>query len=389
MNSANTFKLSTSVLEWARVTRGFSIEQAAKKAGVSNERYVSWENGEKKPTYKQLETLAESVYKRSIAFLFLKTPPQEDSIIKDFRTLSNVEVNDLTVDLRLVLRRAKRFQLILDEVNIHEIARFKDFQLNLNDDPETISFLFREFLDFSIEEQYKWKNSEEAFINLKSKIESLGIFIFQLKMNFYDARAFCLTGKNPVIVLNTDDSKNGRIFSLFHEVCHVLLNTNSIFKDLKIESNNKNYELIENFCNTFAASFLVPNIYFDKEIELKKSNWTEEDIFFLSNRYNVSKEVIARKLLSKKLLTENNFWIFKKKWDALAIAAKEQINEKLKDKDSKGFDQSIKIISEKGKPYVGAVISAYQKGNISSADLSNYLEAKIDHLPKLLNRLTN
>ena len=389
MNSANAFKLSSSVLEWARITRGFSIEEAAQKAGVSNERYAAWEKGEKAPTYKQLEKLAESVYKRSLAFLFLKTPPQEDSIITDFRTLANIKVNDLTADLRFVLRRAKRFQLILDEINLKEAGKYKEFSISLKEDPETAALLFRQFCNFSIEEQYKWKNTDEAFNNLKSKIEHIGIFIFQLKMSFYDARAFCLTGKNPIVVLNSDDSKNGRIFSLIHEVCHILLNTNSIFKDLKLESSNKSYETIEKYCNQFAAAFLVPKIYFDEEIESKKNNWDEYDISLLSNKYNVSKEVIARKLLAKQLLSEDIFWSLKKKWDSIANAAKEEIKNKLKEKDSKGIDQSIKIISEKGKPYISAVISAYQKGNISSSDLSNYLEAKIDHLPKLLNRLTN
>jgi len=87
-----SFRLSSAVLVWARTSMGYTIEQAAKKAGVPEEKFEAWEKGEKKPTYKQLETLAERVFKRPLAILLLANPPKEDSIQKDFRNLSNAEV---------------------------------------------------------------------------------------------------------------------------------------------------------------------------------------------------------------------------------------------------------------------------------------------------------
>src|SRR5687767_1846914 len=111
-----SFKLSPKVLEWARMTIGYTVEQAAKKMGVPAERYRAWETGEKLPTYRQLEDLAENVYKRPVAILLLNEPPVEDSIQKDFRNISNSEISTLSPELRLALRKAKRYQLILDEV---------------------------------------------------------------------------------------------------------------------------------------------------------------------------------------------------------------------------------------------------------------------------------
>lgn len=388
-----SFRLSNAVLEWARTSIGYTIEEAAKKAGVTSEKFIAWEKGEKIPTYKQLEGLAENVYKRPLALLLLQTPPKEDTIQKDFRSLSNIEVDNLSVDLRIALRKAKRYQHILEEViTDNELGKFSKFSVSIKDDPISASLRFRNFLNFSIEEQKAW-SPDKAFNNFKNKIESLNVYIFQLKMPMHDARAFCLTGKYPLIVLNTDDSTNGRIFSLFHELCHIFFNTNSIFRDASTGELKKEYVDIENFCNQFAASFLVPDTYFDKDISYMSvtngREWDEYSISKLAKEYNVSNEVIARKLLMKRLIKEDFFWYKKRLWDAYAKSAKESQKEKLKEQALKGIAHDIKIIHEKGKPYVLGVVSAYQQGKISSSDLSNYLEAKLNHLPKIIERLSN
>ena len=152
---------------------------------------------------------------------------------------------------------------------------------------------------------------------------------------------------------------------------------------------NKEYKEIETFCNLFAASFLVPGDSFNKEIQylnLLQNNVSDSQIQRLANTYNVSNEVIARKLLALQLISEDFFWRKKLFGDSMAKAAKIKENEKLKDNDQ-GINQGIKIIHDKGRPYVASVVNAYEQGLISSSDLSNYLETTFNHLPKILERL--
>ncbi len=392
MAGSISFRLSGSVLEWARTSMGYTMEQAAKKVGVPSERYEAWEKGDKLPTYKQLEELAEKVYNRPLAILLLTEPPKEVSIQKDFRNLSNSEITDLSPEIRLALRKAKRYQLILDEVaSTDEPIKFKEFKVSIDDDPFSASKRFRTFLGLSLNEQKSWRY-EEAFRNFKKVIESIGIYVFQIKMPMQDARAFCLTGKFPIIVLNKDDSKNGRIFSIFHEACHIFFNTNDVFRDSSNGVLNKDYEKIEAFCNQFAASFLVPDESFQNDIkhfDIGDTQTNDNDIQRLARIYNVSNEVIARKFLLLRLISEEFFWKKKRLWDSMAKSAKERENEKLKDQDPKGINQGIKIISDKGRPYVASVVNAFQQGLISSSDLSNYLETKLYHLPKIIERLNS
>lgn len=390
MGESISFNISPKVLEWARVSMGYSLEQAAKKAGVPIDRYEAWETGQKLPTYKQLESLAENVYKRSLAILLLPEPPQEDPIQKDFRNLSNSDIQNLSPNMRLALRKAKRYQLILEEiVDLKETPKFKLFKVDQKDNAETSAQKFRDFLNLSLDEQKQWRY-DDAFRHFKKKIESIGIYVFQLKLPIEEARAFCLTGEFPIVVLNTDDSKNARIFSLFHEVCHILFNTNDVFKD-KTGKLTSEYEMIENFCNQFAASLLVPIKSFQNDLKSNgfvKGKIIDSQIQSLARSYNVSNEVIARKLLLLQYISDDFFWTRKRMWDAAAKAQKQKENEKLKDNES-GINQGIKIVYQKGEPYVQNVLSAYNDGKISSSDVTNYLETKLTNIPNIIARLNS
>lgn len=154
MAGSISYKPSPAVLEWARISMGYTPEEAAKKAGTSIEHHLEWESGEKQPTYKQLETLAEKVYKRSLALLLLKSPLAEDPIQQDFRNLSNAEIRELAPEVRLALRRAIRYQLIHDEVSSpDEVLLFKSFKVRKSESASAAASRFREHLQFSIDIQ--------------------------------------------------------------------------------------------------------------------------------------------------------------------------------------------------------------------------------------------
>lgn len=56
---------------------------------------TAWEGGKKAPTFKQLETLAETIYHRPIALFFFPAPPEEPEPGRVFRTLPSEEVDKL------------------------------------------------------------------------------------------------------------------------------------------------------------------------------------------------------------------------------------------------------------------------------------------------------
>ncbi len=113
----------------------------------------------------------------------------------------------------------------------------------------------------------------------------------------------------PVIVVSTKDSYNGKIFSLFHELLHLVFKTGGIFRSFNLSSFSPDSRKIEILCNRITGIFLVPQKYLLKEpIIIKKKSkkdWTEPDLEDLSHKYKVSKEVILRRLLDLKLTNQN------------------------------------------------------------------------------------
>jgi Zn-dependent peptidase ImmA (M78 family)/DNA-binding XRE family transcriptional regulator len=393
MSKPIAIKLSTEVLKWARKSIGYSIEESAKKLAVKPEKIESWEKGLTTPTYAQLEGLAYKVYKRPLAVFFLPSPPQEKPIEQDFRNLTSSDVKNLSSELRLVVRKAKHLQNLIFELNKDDLVepKYKEFKVSLKDNAITSANRFRQFINLSIEEQKKWQ-PDKAFDNFKALVESIGIYVFHFKMPFEEARAFSLTNHFPVIVLNSVDAKNGRIFSLFHEVCHILFNVGDIFRDKETGHLKNEYTRIEDFCNTFAAEFLVPEYLFKKDIDFSNQSlheWSESDLEMLSKTYKVSKEVVLRKLVELRLATKQFYFAKKYAWDTELRKRREKQNKKAKEEGRPVIiSPTTTVVHEKGKMYINNVLEGYNKGKLTYSEISDYLDVKVDHLPKILERIS-
>jgi len=383
------FKVSPSILKWARDSIGYSIEDTAHKLNISPIKLEEWERGLASPTYTQLESLAYKIYKRPIATFFRKEPPVEKPIEKDFRNLTSAEITHFSTNMILVVRKAKHLQSLVRELRINsQEPAYKKFKVTIADSPILAAGKFREFINLPIEEQKKW-NSVNAFDNFKKYVEKIGIYIFQLQMPFDEARAFSLTDDIPIIVLNSEDAKNGRIFSLFHEVCHILFNVGGVFRDKETNDLKGEYRAIEDFCNLFAASFLIPDKLFKIDIDYnnqKLHEWSEKDLVDLSKIYNVSKEAILRKLVDLNLASKNFYFVKKRNWDKEVAARKEKLKQKNKENKG-GIAQDVKVVNEKGKLFISNVLESYEKGDISYGQISEFLEVKLDHLPQIVERV--
>src|SRR5829696_4530733 len=105
------FPVTRSVLEWARRRAGLTVADLS----ASFPNYADWEAGKGGPTYGQLEDLANKL-KVPIAVLFFPHPPATPRIEETFRTLPDAVLDELPSKMRLVLRKAKAFQLNVSEL---------------------------------------------------------------------------------------------------------------------------------------------------------------------------------------------------------------------------------------------------------------------------------
>jgi len=374
--------INPEILRWARERAGYSLEDVAiafkKDIGIIKR----WELGEITPTYVQLEKLAYQLYKRPIALFFFPEPPEEPDEKNEFRTLPEFEIENLFSDTLYALRQAKAMQLSLKELNdgINPAERkiFRDVDISFTDDLKSVTKLVKESLEISLDNQIAWKDNDIALKKWRNILEEKGIFIFKRSFKQKDISGFCLIDEEfPVIYLNNSTAKARQIFSIFHELAHLLIRTNGITKSdtSYISALKGEAKEIEVFCNQFAAEFLVPSDDFDQN--LGGNIFDDQFILDLASRYKVSREVILRKMLDRNLIDRDYYETKAKEW------IKEYEDYKNNRKGEGGGDYYATQATCLGENYLKLAFGKYYQGRCNLEQLAEYLNIKIQNIANL------
>src|SRR5260370_5432605 len=97
--------VETSVLQWARVSAGYTVEEAAGKLRTKTKIIENWESGDRRPSIGQVRNMA-TVYKRPFHFFFLEHPPADPPVPHDFRRLPSAGMSRYEPALRFQVRDA-------------------------------------------------------------------------------------------------------------------------------------------------------------------------------------------------------------------------------------------------------------------------------------------
>ena len=360
MSSAE-FPVTPTVLRWAREAAGFSPETVAKKLEAVSKKItvdtlLSWEDGEALPWLTALRKLAE-IYKRPMAVFFLDTPPTEAAPPKSFRLLPLAEPRPLSPETRLAVRTARRLYELAGEVSDglgYEMAAHLP-KVTVGDDPVALAAKERERLGASMATQQSFHDGHKALWYWRDLVEAAGCFVFQLGFPIEDARAFSEFFKDgPIIVLSSkEELAVARIFSLFHEYAHLLLRMSGICPDLTVDYVTSPEGKVEQFCNAFAANFLVPAADLKAAAAQIAEPLHEDGIRTLSYRFSVSKHVILRRFLELGWINTATYR------SRVAAWAKEP---KPKKSDSGGPSQDVKSVMQRGRRLAGLVVEAADRG---------------------------
>lgn len=372
------------VLKWARETAGYSFQEVVAKLNrksISAQTLRSWESGETAPTIEQLERLAYEVYRRPLAVFFFPKPPFEESPRKEFRTLPDQAIKEIPPSIRVQIRNALALQENLREL-IGETGRpnktlLSELRFNSKTTVKEMAADVRTFLGISVDDQKEWGDEDVAMKKWRDLLVENGIYVFKDAFKASEYSGFCLHAIDfPVIFVNNKNTKTRQIFTLFHELAHLLLGTGGIDtrRDTYISALTGEDRRIEVLCNKFSSALLVP----DEDFEMHLSNagdtkgeWTR---FIASGakRYSVSREVILRKLFDRELVSQEEYDSYVKSW-ALAKRGKK----------SKGGNPYRTKMAYLGQKYVQTAFARYYQGRISTDQLATYLGLKVTGLPKM------
>ena len=378
-------QINPRILEWARIRAHYSQDGLAKKIPVSLEIYRKWEAGEGRPTITQLYKLVLAL-RRPLQTFFLDNPPEEREILREMRRLPGVTSGEESPELALQVQQTlerREIALRLYE-DLGEQPPRITLRAHTEEDPEGIGSELRTGLGIGIELQQSWREPYAALRAWRSALENLGALVFQVpKVSMQEMRGFSISvDPLPIIGFNSDDSPRGRIFTLLHELGHILLRDSILHSprdgwfqiDPSIET--------EQFCNNLAGAVLVPagDLLAHAGSVGKRSNdvWVDSEIGSLSSRYQVSRAVIIRRLRKLQLVSLDSYEELRQEYD--------NFEPELQAAGSGGDFYATKL-SHMGTLLPQLAFRTYYDNKLTTSGLSSILGLKVRHLGRLEERL--
>ncbi len=373
MSKAVRALVTPEVLAWARNLDAITPREASKKLNVKEDKIEEWENGASMPTLRQAKTLAK-YYRVPFVYFYLPDIPKRTKRIDkiDYRTFGNVgNLYEMSRELRWILRdieERRDTMLALYEANEQEIIPFT-FKMDPKANRQDIADAIRNLLEITHEKQVRFRKPETFLTYCISKLEQMDFLIFQAsKIEPKEMRGLSLAYDFfPIITLNRKDEPSARLFTLIHELVHIITNTSGICNDISEDSTSEND--IELMCNDIAGLVLVPQNEFIQHngiSQIKRYGFDDTYVSAIARDFAVSKEVILHHLWDTNIITKRMYFeILKRYGDEY---------QEYKAKQKSGFlPPALDKGTQVGKLYARTVLISYHGDKISARDASNYL----------------
>jgi Zn-dependent peptidase ImmA (M78 family) len=392
MSSRDEALVTPAVMEWARKKAGYDLMAAASKIGRPVEDIKGWEDGSKRPSLSQARKVAE-VYRRSLAVFYLPEPPEDFDTIRDFRRLPIDRDSNLSPALAYIIRQVQNRQEWMHETLQQQDTEELTFvsSASLQMPPYEVASSIRSTLDITEDQQLKCNMRREALNLWVEHSEKAGIFVCRQggvgreKITCEEARGFALVDKiAPFVFINSNDALVAMMFTLVHELVHLWINqpglSNLVPYGRLVDQDS---DQVEVYCNRVAALALLPDKVFEHlwgETEACKD--VSERILSVSERIKISEEVIARRLLERKVITQLKYNQLRSHYESRWRQFKDDERQKNRKKEGGPSPHLLKVLMN-GRAFTHSVLYSYNMGRISGSAASHLLNAKVNNFPKL------
>ena len=374
--------VNAELLRWGRDTAGFSVDQAAKRVGVTPTRLEGWESGQHRPTVAQARKLAD-LYKRPLAAFYLREPPPPLQPLRDFRRSAAVPPEPPSPELRLAHRQALYRREVALELCQELGSPPVPWQARATvsdslQEAEQTGLALRELLGITLEEQTSWGDRYEALRAWRAACEARGVLVCQASgVEPGEMSGFSVAQQPlPVIVLNIRDAPERRIFTMVHEFTHLAIEEGGLCRVPEEPRGNTGERRIEVFCNRAAAAALVPRDHLLKQDIVRRprrpTDWSDEDIRALADLYRVSREVTVLRLLAAGLATRGFY-----------LEKRDQFRREPVEAPGWGPPWHQVAVARTGPLFARLVLEAYGRSRITASDALDYLGVRLKHLPRI------
>lgn len=244
--------ITPGVLEWAIQEGGYNQGSFAERIGVEPDTLDRWMAGSARPTKGEFTTIVDTL-RRPSAIFFLPEAP--DSTVPPELRSEPADGRPLGPDELRRIRRGIRLQRVLSEW-LRETSEPIDFpHVEFGADPDKTGQTLRRGLGVSVDEQLFWGSARMALQTWREVLAQLRVQVLQLQLGENGVRGFSSWDDYlPVVGINTAYNLQARVFSIFHELAHLLARTQSACTDV----NRRDSSEIERWCEEVASAALMP-----------------------------------------------------------------------------------------------------------------------------------
>jgi len=309
------------LLKWALESSGYTMEDVAHSVAVKPETVDSWLHGEAMPTWNQLKSLANKT-KRPIAAFYLPQRPTEPPPPRDFRTSIQPSQRRFSPKLLQQIRAARALRSnALDLLyEAEELPSFEELPLfHVRDSTSSCAAVLRRFLSVSIEQQMKWPDSYAALNAWRDLLFERGVLVMQLPLAASETRGFSenYSELSLIVLSSKEDDPHPRIFTLFHELCHLCLRRAGVSDpDIYVEARGPN-SFVERFCDRVAGEFLVPPAPAVQQLleSIVASGTVDMELLKrASNKLKVSQSAILFRMVEQRYIPPQTYSEIREEW---------------------------------------------------------------------------
>ena len=365
------------IIAWARKRSGLTIEDLAGVMKRDPDELRMWENGQGAPSYSCLESLAYQHFNIPLAIFFFPEPPKIDDPVKKFRRLPDYELERFSPDTFHKIRLAQAYQDSLIELLEDTPPKLQIHRdLKPNTSPlSQFALKVRQYLGITIEQQFRFKGCDQAFNTWRRAIENAGIFTFKDSFKDKFVSGFCLFHEEaPIIMVNNSNAFARQIFTIIHELGHILLGINGVtdIEESYIEFMDSMEQSLEVKCNRFTSEVLVPSSAFKPEILLFKKQGIDI-VPKLAQKYSVSREVILRRLLDYGAIDQEYYGEHSAEWNKDYLRVKQKV--------SRG-NWYLTHLAYVGEGFARLAFEKHRQGRFDKTALAGHLNVKARNIDK-------
>lgn len=361
------------VLKWARTLRGLSPEDAADLLDIPLDELSAYESGAKLPLVGFLRLMS-ARYRINFTSLLMPDPLPVPSRPVDHRARHGQR--PLSIDTLIAIEEVEQALESFAEIAAEApriVPKASIVQTSLEDDPEIVAARERKKFGIGIETQQSFRDMGQARRQWREQVENRGIFTYMIPMPTNELSGFSLLrdGIAAICVNDREPTEGAKIFTLFHEYCHLLLRRTGI-------SDQNNFNKVERFCNRFAASFLVPKADLLLAVGTTIATpheFSDRDVRRIASRFRVSNAAIALRLQETGLAPRGFYGRRMAPWDVAPES-------KPMRPDSTPSSVTLRI-KRIGKLHTRTVIRAAARSVIDSFDASDLIGLKPATVAKL------